>query len=193
MAKNILITGGIGTGKSTCAKFFTLLGVPLFNDDLVGRFLTDYNLYVKQAIVNLFDSSIYVDGMLDRKRVASIVFKDKKILSDLSAIIHPAVQRSYLEWRVQNQYAHYTLRESALANNDSRLFDAVIVVDAPLELRVNRVVKRDNCSSEEVIRRINSQITQESRLEMANFIVLCDDKQLVIPQILNINNSLLNQ
>lgn len=193
MAKNILITGGIGTGKSTCAKFFTLLGVPLFNDDLVGRFLTDNDLDVKQSIINLFDKSIYINGSLDRKRVASIVFNDKKILSDLSAIIHPAVQRSYLEWVVQNKLANYTLRESALANNDSQLFDAVIVVDAPLDLRVERVVKRDNCSSEEVIRRINSQISQESRLRMANFIVLCDDKQLVIPQILNINNSLLNQ
>lgn len=193
MAKNILITGGIGTGKSTCAKLFTLLEIPLFNDDLVGRYLSDNDLSIKQEIINLFDESIYVNGELDRKRVASIVFNDKKKLSDLSAIIHPAVQRSYFEWIVQNRAEHYTLRESALANNDSKLFDAVIVVDAPFDLRVQRVVKRDNSSSEEVIRRINSQMSQESRIKMANFIVLCDDKNLVIPQILKIHNTLLNQ
>lgn len=192
MAKNILITGGIGTGKSTSAHLFSLLGVPLFIDDIVARELSNNDLDVRNAIVSLFDTSVYNHNVLDRKRVAAMVFNDKKKLSELTNIIHPAVQKSYINWINLHNNAPYTLRESALATNESHIFDAVIVVDAPLQLRINRVAKRDNCSSDEVIKRINNQISQETRLAMANFIVLCNNQELVIPQILKIHNTLLN-
>lgn len=192
MAKNILITGGIGTGKSTCAQLFQILGIPLFIDDLVARNLTNNDTIVRNAIIDLFDNSVYNNNILDRSKVASLVFNDKQKLLELSNIIHPAVHRSYSDWCSLHKNHPYTIRESALATNESNSFDAVVVVDAPLELRIKRVVKRDNCTSEEVIKRINNQISQEIRLTLANFIVLCNDKELVVPQILKIHNTLLN-
>ncbi len=192
MAKNILLTGGIGSGKSTCAKLFELLGVAVFHDDKVGKELSDSNSTVVAQIKELFGNDIYINNQLDRKKVASLVFSNPTLLNKLSLIIHPAVQNAYLNWINANKSAIYTIRESALATSNSFNFDAIISVSAPLELRVKRVSHRDGIDSSDVLKRINLQITQEERDNSANFIVLCDDVHLVIPQIINIHNTLIN-
>ena len=192
MAKNILLTGGIGSGKSTCGKLFELLGVAVFHDDKVGKELSDSNSTVVDQIKELFGNDIYINNQLDRKKVASLVFSNPELLSKLSSIIHPAVQNAYVDWVNANESTIYTIRESALATSNSFNFDAIISVSAPLELRVKRVSHRDGIDSSDVLKRINLQITQEERDNSANFIVLCDDVHLVIPQIINIHNTLIN-
>lgn len=192
MAKNILLTGGIGSGKSTCAKLFELLGVEVFHDDKVGKELSDSNSTVVAQIKEFFGNDIYINNQLDRKKVASLVFSNSALLNKLSSIIHPAVQNAYFNWIDAHKSAIYTIRESALATSNSFNFDVIISVSAPLELRVKRVSQRDGIDSSDVLKRINLQITQEERDNSANFIVLCDDVHLVIPQIINIHNSLIN-
>lgn len=190
---NILLTGGIGSGKSTVAKIFELLGVPIFYDDLIGRNITNTDLDVIIQIKLLFGNDIYINGQLDRKKVASRVFSNKDLLKSLSSIIHPAVQKSYSEWLVLHSKNVYTIRESALAQNENNQFHFVISVSSPIELRLKRVALRDNCSELDVAERISHQMSQEERNQSANFIVLCNDEELVIPQIIDIHNTLVKK
>ena len=192
MGKNILLTGGIGSGKSTCVKVFELLGVPIFHDDAIARNISNVNSDVKSQIKLLFGDDIYNNDMLDRQRVAALVFTDKSLLKALSSAIHPAVQKAYLNWIAEHSTSPYTLRESALATNDSFNFDSIISVSAPLDLRIKRVAKRDDISEKEILERISNQISQEERNRTANFLILCNDEMLVIPQIITIHNKFLN-
>ncbi len=191
MAINVLLTGGIGSGKSSCAKVFELLGVPVFYDDAVGREVTHSDLKVVEQIKKLFGDDAYREGILQRERISSLVFSNRLLLKELSDIIHPAVKKAYSQWMLDNTGHAYTIRESALAINENNLFHSVISVSAPLELRLKRVVLRDRVTTNQVLERINNQISQEERNKSANFIVLCNDDDLVIPQILAIHNTLL--
>ncbi len=188
------LTGGIGTGKSTVAEIFKLLGVPVYNADYRARLLTNTHTEIISSVKALFGNDIYTENGLDRKKVASLVFKDKPLLAQLNNIIHPAVANDFEQWLEKNMNSPYIIKEAAILfeSGGNKQVDKVICVAAPEELRIKRVMKRDGVSKEEVQSRINNQMKEEDKQKMADFLIHCNDEDLVIPQVVALHQSLVS-
>lgn len=187
------LTGGIGSGKSTVARVFNVLGVPVFEADTEAKRLMQDDPAVREAVIARFGPEVYPNGRLDRARLASIVFGDAEKISALNAIVHPAVRTAFAAW-AKEQKGSYVLMEAALmAENDGhRAFDSVIHVSSPEELRIQRVIARDGSAEEEVRARMRHQASEEQRQLIAHFTIRNDDTELVIPQVLAIHEQLFN-
>ena len=190
--KKIGLTGGIGSGKSTVAEIFRHLGIPVFNSDEEARKLQDENVEVKKAIAKIFGETIYVNGKLNREKVASIVFADKKKLEELNAIVHPAVAKAFELFCTQHKNSPFVLKEAAILFEigAEKLLDGMIVVAAPDELRILRVMDRDGSSREDVLKRMKNQLPQEDKVKKADYLIVNDGKQMLIPQVLEIKGKM---
>ena len=190
------LTGGIGSGKSTIAEIFTTLEIPVFNSDLEAKKLY-FHPEVKQQIIKRFGNVYNEQHQLDKKALANIVFNDEDKLQQLNNIIHPAVKKLFETWVNKNNHAPILIKETAILieSGAAKQVDRIIVVTAPKEERIRRVMQRDNVSEKEVVARMNKQLPEEKLIAQADFIIKNDNKQLVIPQVLNIvkelNNTLL--
>jgi dephospho-CoA kinase len=184
--KKIGLTGGIGSGKSTVAEIFSRLGVPVFISDEVAKMLQEEDEEVKKAITEIFGAAIYDENKLNRAKVAEIVFTDKKKLEQLNAIVHPAVGKAFDAFCEKHRNANFVLKESAILFEigDDKNLDGMIVVTAPDELRITRVMQRDGVEKEAVIKRMKNQVKQEEKAKKADFCIINDEQQLLIPQVL---------
>lgn len=188
------LTGGIGAGKSTICHFFELLGVPVYYADLRGREISSYHPEAIAGFKELFGSDIYIDGELDRKRVASIVFSDKERLRRVNALVHPIVADDFNNWCQKNVQVDFVIKEAAILfeSNGDKEVDRIISVVAPEEVRIERVMRRDSVSESMVRQRIANQMNDKERQKRSDFIITCDDVELVLPQILKIFKQLKN-
>jgi len=186
------LTGGLGSGKTTVAHIFEVLGIPVYYADAASKRLMNDDEKVKAAVQNAFGKEVYPEGKLDRKYLAEIVFKDEKKLELLNSIVHPATLRDADEW-INKQTAPYAIKEAALIfeSGSHQSLDYVIGVKAPVQLRLQRAMKRDNISHEEAMARINKQINEEIKMCLCDFIIINDEQQMVIPQVLALHQKLL--
>jgi dephospho-CoA kinase len=192
--RKIGLTGGIGSGKSTVARIFRTLAVPVFNADDVAKEIVDQDNAVKSSIYEVFGPKSYLSsGKLDRKWMATEVFKNETMLAKLNAIIHPAVGKKYATWIKQQQHTPYTLKEAAILIESGNYLemDAIIVVTAPEALRIQRVMQRDGLDEEQVLLRMRNQLTEKERLEKADFLIVNDEKESLIHQVIRLHNQLL--
>lgn len=187
------LTGGVGSGKSTVASLLRVLDVPVFDADAAGKNALDNDPALRDAVQQRFGAAIYRDGKLDRKALASIVFVDPLALKDLNALVHPAVRASFSNW-CATQHASYVVMEAAILAETGgyAAFDRIIVVSAPEQLRIQRVIRRDGVEEEVVRARLRNQTSEAERLRIAQHVIINDDEQLVIPQVLAIHAELLN-
>lgn len=186
------LTGGIGSGKSTVARILRVLGVPVFEADLIGRELLTTDQAVRSAVVARFGESVQKNGAIDRAALAKLVFQDPAALNDINAIIHPAVRLAYRHWADEQRAPYHVMEAAILAGSDSyKAFDRIIVISAPEALRITRVMQRDHVDREAVLARIANQVSEEERLRIAHHVIQNDDQQLVIPQVLAIHERLL--
>ncbi len=187
------ITGGIGSGKSTVSSIFELLGIPVYYADIEAKRLMVNNQTIRDKVVELFGTASYQDGELNRKHIAAIAFKDAAVLERLNATVHPVVIDDYRQW-VKKQNSQYTLKEAALLFESGSYLesDFNILVSSPLELRIERVMKRDRVVRDEVLARINKQMPEEEKERLATFIVYNNESELLITQVLNIHEKILN-
>lgn len=181
------ITGGIGSGKSTVSRIFELLGLPVYYSDLRARVLMESHPQVRSLYKHLFGDDVYATGQLDRKRVAAQLFNNPGIKTEVEQVVHPIVRNDFEQWTSQ-QKSGIVLNEAAIMfeSGSYRYMNAVILVTAPQELRIHRVMKRDGLSRDEVMTRIKTQWPEEKKQVLSQYLVVCDDVQLVIPQVLNI-------
>lgn len=189
------VTGGIGSGKSTICKVFELLDVPVFYADAESRKLLQTNKEIQRAIINLFGNEIVSsDGLIDRKKIASIVFNDVQKLKNLNRIMHPAVFTHFENW-VKKQVSPYVIKEAAILfeSGTDKQVDKIITVTCPMNIRIDRVIKRDRVTYESVERRILNQWSDEEKIKHSQFVINNDERNLIIPQILFINQQLLNE
>jgi len=189
------ITGGIGSGKSTVCKVFELLGIPVYYADTAAKEIMHTDGELKLSIQTHFGENIYgPDGKLDRATLGKIVFNDKERLALLNSLVHPATIKHSDEWS-KRQNAPYTIKEAALMFESESFhhLDKVIGVFAPQPLRIQRVMKRDNVTREEVLARISKQIDENIKMRLCDYVIHNDDQQLVIPQVLSIHETLLRQ
>ena len=188
--KKIGVTGGIGSGKSIVCRMFSLLGIPVYEADERAKWLTQHDPILQAEIIRLLGREAYDQlGNYNRAYVAAQVFSNPDRLAALNALIHPRVFADTARW-VQQQSAPYVLKEAALmrAAGDQNDLDAVVVVTAPLDLRVQRIRQRDPQRSESEIRAIiDRQISDEARLQLADYVVENDETKLLIPQILQLD------
>lgn len=186
------LTGNIGSGKTTVCKVFENLGVPVFYADLRARLILERE-EVLGKVVDAFGKGVLDEaGKLNRRGLAEIVFNDKRKLGLLNAIVHPLVREDYLEWVVQHQDHPYVIEEAAILFETDMAphFDKIIVVAAPLEIRIERVMHRDGVCREEVLRRAANQFEEEVLVARADYVIHNDDRQLVVPRVLTIDQSL---
>lgn len=179
------LTGGIGSGKSTVASIFKVLGIPVYLADDATRQLMNDDQELKRAILQEFGEQSYTDGRLNRSYLASIVFNDPARLDRLNALTHPVTIRHANEWMLQ-QKAPYVIKEAALIfeSGSGENLDYIIGVYAPRTIRIKRVMDRDGISREEVIKRMNRQIDEELKMKLCDFVLANDEQQLLLPQVM---------
>ena len=185
------ITGNIGSGKTTVSKIFEILGVPVFYaDDAAKNVMTHDPVLVGQLIDAFGAGSFFIDGTLNRKHIADIVFKDETQLLLLNSLVHPAVFRAFDQWVADRKNVPYVLKEAALLfESDSyKMCDQTILVTAPLDIRINRVMQRDGLQRTDILNRESKQFTEEKKKTLANFNIKNDDTELVIPQVLKLHD-----
>jgi len=182
------LTGGIGSGKSTIAAIFEVLGIPVYYADDAAKRLMDEDENVKTSIENNFSKEAYRNGRLNKKYISDIVFKDSDKLTLLNSIVHPATIKDAEEW-IQKQRSSYIIKEAALLfeSGANKKLDYTIGIQAPLELRISRAIKRDSVSRDEILSRMNKQMNEEEKLSLCDFIIINDELQLVIPQVLELH------
>lgn len=186
------ITGGIGTGKSTVARVFALMGLPTYEADSRAKWLMANDHILINSIISAFGPEAYSPIGLNRTYLAAKVFTNEAKLQQLNRLVHPAVRRDYMAW-CKEQDAPIVLKESALLfeTGDNKRLNAVIVVSAPSELRIKRVLKRDGHRSEGDVRAIMSRQWEESRkLNDADHVIVNDGQQLIIPQVVSVLDKL---
>jgi dephospho-CoA kinase len=181
------LTGNIGSGKTTVAQVFELLGIPVFYaDDEAKKVMVTDRLLI-EGIKQAFGAQAYFDdGSLNRKYISGIVFNNKAELEKLNALVHPAVFRAFETFDQRHKDAPYVIREAAILfeSGSYKMCDRAIMITAPLETRIARVMERDGISSAEVENREARQLSQNEKLKLANDVIINDGKQLVIPQVL---------
>lgn len=178
------LTGGIGSGKSTVAQVFELLGIPIYVADKQAKLLMHNNDELRQSIQSRFGESIYKVGELDRKALSHIVFNDKKALADLNKLVHPIVRCDFSNWAAM-QKSPYVIEESAILFETGlyKDFDIVISVLCPMSERIERLLKRDKATIEQIQARINAQVYDTIRQEKSDYILQNGKDDLLLPQV----------
>jgi len=185
------LTGGIGAGKSTIAQIFKSIDIPVFNSDLYGKELLINNQNIRRTIIKTFGDHIEKNDIIDKKKLSQIVFSNKEKLEELNKIIHPKVKLEFESW-LKQQTSHYIIKESALLfeTNTEQMLDKIILVKAPLEIRIQRVCKRDNRTKKEVEKIIKNQIDPNSIIKKVDYLINNNEEKLLTPKIIKLHNIL---
>lgn len=187
------LTGGIGSGKTTVARVFRILGVPVFEADIEGRRLLREDQGVIHAVTDRFGPEVLRNGGVDRAVLAAKVFSDRSALADLNSIIHPAVRAGFRRWASAQNSAFVIMEAAVMAESGSyKIMDRVVLVSAPEDLRIRRVMARDGVEEAHVRARMDNQADEAERMAIAQHVIHNDDKRLVIPQVLGVHAELLN-
>ena len=182
------ITGGIGSGKTLVSGVFQKLGAPTYNADDRAKWLMNNNTKIIIKVIDLFGPEAYISGELNRSLIAKQVFKNTSLLAKLNAVVHPIVFDDFDEWYEAQTYP-YVLKEAALLfeSGSYRDLDAIITVDAPLEIRLKRASIRDQKSEDEIKGRIKNQYPNEIKVKAADFVINNDGITPVLPQLLKLH------
>ncbi len=185
------ITGGLGSGKTIVCKVLHYLGVPVFDADREAKKLLD-NADVQREIHRLFSDQVFTGTIIDKKKLAQVIFNDDQALSEMNALIHPLVAHEFNLWAENFTDKHYVIIEAALLLESKQFshLDAVITVFSPLELRLQRAMVRDRVSKQEILSRINKQMPDEEKCKLAQYILYNDDEHMLLPQILEMDKRL---
>jgi dephospho-CoA kinase len=178
------ITGGMASGKSVVSSLLAMSGIPVYMADEESKRLSDTSSVICKKLMALFGDDIYIDGRLDRKRLASFIFSDEEVLEEVNKIIHPVVNKDFQVW-VKRQRGRICGIESAILfeSKFDKLVDIVLFVYAPVELRLTRAMERDGATEADIMKRMNRQMPDELKRKQADFVIINDGVQALIPQI----------
>lgn len=187
MPKTIGITGGIGSGKSIVSRILQLMGYPVYSSDQRAKELMHEDQSLIAGLKELFGEEAYLNSNLNRPFIAAQIFRDDSKRTDMNNLVHPAVRADFQNWKNQ-QNTPLVFQESALLfeTGSYKLFDGVILVSAPEEVRMQRIKERDQLTDEQVQARFDAQLSEEEKMKLTNYIIYNDGNQLLVPQILDL-------
>jgi len=185
------ITGGIGSGKTSVCRVFSILGIPVFSADPVAREIMDNDDQVIKQINIITGRDMYEKGELDRQALAALIFNDTSLLEKVNTLVHPVVFDYFKKWRLE-QEAPYVIMEAAILfeSGASKLVDRIASVVAPVEERVARVIKRNRLTREQVLERIRNQMDDEERIKLSDYVIYNSESDMIIPAVLKIHEDL---
>ena len=188
------LTGGLGSGKTTVAKIFEALAVPVYYADDAAKRLMNENDVLKKLIIQNFGGDSYSDNGLNRIYLSRAVFGDPEKLALLNSLVHPVTIADASHWLMQ-QITPYAIKEAALMfESDAHLqLDYIIGVAAPVALRIQRVMQRDGLTEEDIKKRMNNQMDEEKKMKLCDFILLNDETELLTPQVVKLHEMLLSK
>ena len=178
------ITGGIGSGKTVLSSLLALEGIPVYCADDESKRLTDTSPIIREQLKALIDNTLYVNDKLDRRRLASLIFEDETLLKKVNSIIHPVVGKDFRAWVAQQTSNRCALESAILFESGfDKEVDVVLMVYAPVELRLTRAMMRDHVQEAEIINRMNRQSPDDLKRKKADFVIINDGVQPLIPQV----------
>ena len=182
------ITGGIGSGKTTVTNIFSLLDIPVYIADIESKKLTETSPVIQEKLTALLGKELYNDGKLNKTLLASHIFSDKEKLNQVNKIIHPEVKKDFEAWLSSNKDKEIAVMESAIMfeSGFDKLANKTIMVYSALEDRIERSMKRDNRPKEEILNRINSQMPDEEKKELSDFVIVNNNEHSLIKQVLSL-------
>ena len=187
------VTGGIGSGKTTVCRIFSVFGIPVFSADLEARKIMNTNRNLMNQINALAGKDLYTTGSLDRQELAKMIFNNKSLLEEVNSLVHPVVFEYFTSWVVE-QDTPYAIMEAAILfeSGASSLMDKILTVVTPVEERITRLVKGNKFTREQVLERIKNQVDDEYRIKNSDFIINNSENDMIIPEILDIHKQLVN-
>lgn len=189
--KTVGITGGIGSGKSVVAKILEILGYPVYSSDQRAKDLMHEDRSIVEGLKKLFGEEAYKDGTLNRAYLAAQIFRDESKRAAMNQVVHPAVRKDFRKW-VEAQQSPLVFQESALLfeTGNYTSFDAVLLVGASEEMRMQRVKERDGLTDEEVLSRFQAQMPESEKRKLTSLVIENDGKEFLVPQILRLINQI---
>ena len=189
------LTGGIGSGKTLVCEIFEKLGVPVYYADSAARDLMNRDAELMAGIRQMFGDEAYGTDGLDRQYMAARVFGNHEKLKGLNQLVHPAVRKDFIKWAERQEGSPYVIEEAAILfeSGASEGMDLSVLVYAPEELRISRVMKRDGIQREAVLKRMEHQLSEEKKKEMADHVLVNDGKQMILPQVIDLHNDILKR
>lgn len=189
MGIKVGIAGGIGSGKTIICHVFKVLGIPVYNADLEAKLIMNKSDQVRLAVMQEFGDEAYSNGVLNRAFLAAQVFNDTTKLAQLNRIVHPAVIQAAEDW-ADAQTAPYSLKEASILfeSGSYKKVDYSILVTAPIEIRIARVMERDQVTREQVLARMNNQMSDEEKTKLADFVIINDGIIPIIPQVMALHH-----
>ena len=186
------LTGNIGSGKSTVATIFETLGIPVYRADLEAKKMLETDM-VKKVLTETFGKDILLQGKVDRKKLASLVFNDGVKLNVLNSIIHPLVKKDLVTWINQKKEFPYVIQEAAILFESGfyKDFDKIILVVSSDELANKRVMERDGITKQEIKQRRGNQWAQSKKIGLSDFVIMNNEEDMLIPQVLKIHETLM--
>lgn len=188
------VTGGIGSGKSVVCEVLRLHDIPVYDADLEAKRLNDTSPVIREKLIEAFGAELYKNDKLDRKKLAQLIFNDEKNLHRVNSIIHPELAKHFEKWtdeRIEHPIA--AIDAAVLFEAGFQQFvDKTITVFSPVETRIERVVKRDNLTREHILSRINSQMSDEEKIKLSDFVIINDNKHSILEQVSTILKTISN-
>ena len=188
MTKIIGLTGGIGSGKTTVVKYFASKGIPVYIADEAAKSIMNDKKVVQEVQAIFSENVILKNGLLDRNAIRKIVFDDKSKLEQLNKIIHPKVKTDFENWLKKNKNAAFIIKEVAILfeTNGQKYCDATILVSAPIETRIKRVLERDATSRENILQIINNQLPEEEKMKLATYVITNENLKITYKTVDNL-------
>jgi len=186
------VTGGIGSGKTTVCKVFAVFGIPVFSADTEAKRIQDSDRDLQIKINSIAGKDLFASGKLDRTEMAKLIFRDSDLLARVNSIVHPAVFEYFREW-LKKQDSPYAVMEAAILFESGayRMMDRIVTVVTPMEERIERLVKGNKLTREQVTERIKNQIDDESRIKQSDYVIFNSENDMIIPAILGIHREML--
>lgn len=188
------LTGGIGSGKTTVAKQFELLGVPIYIADQEAKRLMNTSIIMKRKLTKLFGEKAYINNQLNKPFIALKIFNDTSLLAKMNAIVHPKVGLDFKRW-LKKQTSPYVIKESAIIfeNNMESEYDYIITVIATTEVKIDRILKRDNTTEQRIKDIIMNQMTDEEKVKKSDFVIINDLLEDTVIQVNEIHEKILKK
>lgn len=188
------VTGGIGSGKSVVCEVLRLHDIPVYDADLEAKRLNDTSPVIREKLIEAFGAELYKNDKLDRKKLAQLIFNDEKNLHRVNSIIHPELAKHFEKW-TDGRMEHSIVAIDAAVLFEAgfqQFVDKTITVFSPVETRIERVVKRDNLTKEQILSRINSQMSDEEKIRLSDFVIINDNKHSILEQVSTILKTISN-